>query len=366
MQLVYMSPVPWLSFAQRPHKFVEWFHRSTTGGDVLWVDPYPTRFPMLSDFNRLSKQGDQSNQIHASWLRVIKPSALPIEPLPGSAWLNALMWRNVFNEVDTFAHQQPTLLVIGKPSVLALSLLKRLKQCRSIYDAMDDFPAFYSGFSRFAMYYREKQLVRHVDSVLASSTLLKKRWSRIRPDVKLVHNSMDANTLPALKIRDDKIDKKVFGYIGTIASWFDWDWVIALANLRPNDLVRLIGPVFTALPSELPKNIEILPPCKHQMALLAMQDFNVGLIPFKKNDLTASVDPIKYYEYRALGLPVISTNFGEMIFRSDEDGTFISHSTQDIYGLVGRSLLFKTDSEAICRFVLKNSWEARFEAAKII
>ena len=26
MQLVYFSPVPWASFAQRPHKFVEWFH----------------------------------------------------------------------------------------------------------------------------------------------------------------------------------------------------------------------------------------------------------------------------------------------------------------------------------------------------
>ena len=39
---------------------------------------------------------------------------------------------------------------------------------------------------------------------------------------------------------------------------------------------------------------------------------SAGIIPFKVNRLTAAVDPIKYYEYRAAGLPVISTEFGEM------------------------------------------------------
>lgn len=45
MQLVYLSPLPWDSFSQRPHQFVEWFHNKH-GGEVLWIDPYPTRLPI--------------------------------------------------------------------------------------------------------------------------------------------------------------------------------------------------------------------------------------------------------------------------------------------------------------------------------
>ena len=50
-----------------------------------------------------------------------------------------------------------------------------------------------------------------------------------------------------------------------------------------------------------------------------MAQFDVGLIPFLKNRLTDSVDPIKYHEYRALGLPVVSTSFGEMPMYAEKD-----------------------------------------------
>ena len=54
-----------------------------------------------------------------------------------------------------------------------------------------------------------------------------------------------------------------------------------------------------------------------------MQGFSAGLIPFIKNELTASVDPIIYYEYFVLGLPVLSTRFGEMALREGSPGVFL-------------------------------------------
>lgn len=365
MRLVYLSPVPWASFAQRPHKFVEWFH-GRTGGEVLWIDPYPTRFPSLSDFRRFGTSAVQQQRTNPPWLRVIKPSVLPIEPLPGSGSVNALVWRQLFHELDAFASQQPTLLAIGKPSVLALAVVKKIKVACTVYDAMDDFPAFYSGFSRLAMRRRERQLVRNVNTVLASSSVLKQRWSCVGTDVRLVHNGLDLNVLPQPKFRAGISGTKVFGYIGTIATWFDWDWVITLAKARPSDVVRLIGPVFAPAPVALPQNIEMLPPCNHQVAMAAMQDFDVGLIPFKKNELTSSVDPIKYYEYRALGLPVVSTDFGEMTFRGSEEGTFLSRGVQDIDGLVQSALSYCADLDLIRQFAACNSWGARFTDAEII
>ncbi len=364
-RLVYLSPVTWSSFAQRPHKFVTWFHDST-GGEVMWVDPYPTRLPSLSDFRRLGANVDRENASNPAWLSVIRPSVLPIEPLPGSGIVNAMMWRSLLPMVDVFARQQNCLVVIGKPSVLALTVLKRLKGCRSVYDAMDDFPAFYTGLSRRAMRWREDQLVRNVDAVLASSTAIQRRWSLIVADVQLVHNGLDAEFMPEFAGLSAAKGKKILGYLGTIATWFDWDWVIELAKKRPDDMVRLIGPVFSSAPADLPNNIEILPACNHQVALVAMQEFDVGLIPFKKNPLTASVDPIKYYEYRALGLPVISTEFGEMAFRGAEDGTFLSQGLQDISAMVELALQHSTPIESVQQFRASNTWEFRFGGANII
>lgn len=365
MNLVYLSPVPWSSFAQRPHKFVSWFHAST-GGSVLWVDPYPTRFPCLSDFRRLGASPDRENDTNPNWLSVINPSALPIEPLPGSGLVNAIMWRSLLRDIDNFVRRKNYLLVIGKPSVLALTVLKRLKGCMSLYDAMDDFPAFYTGISRVAMRWREAKLVSHVDGIWASSSVIKHRWSRIGANVQLVQNGLDAATIPMFTGRHEPTSKKILGYVGSVATWFDWDWVIALAKVRSDDVVRLIGPVSCLIPTGLPNNIEMLPACSHQMAIEAMQKFDVGLIPFKNNILTASVDPIKYYEYRTIGLPIISTCFGEMAFRFDEAGTFISQGLQDIAGLVEKALQYSATNDSIQKFRDVNTWDYRFDNANII
>jgi hypothetical protein len=365
MQLIYLSPVPWASFAQRPHKFVEWFHAST-GGDVLWVDPYPTRFPLLSDFHRLGTQSFKENRQSPTWLNVVRPKALPIEPIPASGLVNELMWHSALNDIDLFIRRNPTILCMGKPSVMALTVLKRHKDITSVYDAMDDFPLFYTGFSRLSMRWRERKLIGRVSQVLVSSTALKNRLSTVRPDIQLVANGLDASLLPIPKMVSNTRKKKILGYVGTIGSWFDWEWVIALAKARPADVVRLIGPVFVRSAHSLPENIEMLPTCTHQDALRAMLDFDIGLIPFKINELTFSVDPIKYYEYRALGLPVLSTEFGEMALRNNEEGTFLINSKQEFNNLVQKALSYCPDEKIIQQFKASNAWEVRFEAARII
>ena len=366
MSLIYLSPVPWASFAQRPHKFVEWYHRRT-GESVIWIDPYPTRLPQVKDFSRFytSTEAQKFNST-PDWLSVLKPMALPIEPLPGSGWVNEKIWKKLFKEIDELIGNTKILLVIGKPSLLALKLLGRFKRFPSLYDAMDEFPAFYKGLSRIAMAKREGDLVNRVDKIWVSSSALHSIWSQYRCDVALVRNALDPALVPDIpkKIIDSK--KKIFGYVGTIASWFDWSWVDALASVRPRDEIRLIGPVFSSSRKNMPPNIVLLPPCSHKAALQAMADFDVGIIPFVKNDLTRSVDPIKYYEYRALGLPVISTNFGEMNFRYEEHGVFISKCLNDVAALAHAALCVDSSALEIAKFKKENSWYSRFDAAWLL
>ncbi|RBL68114.1 glycosyl transferase [Pseudomonas sp. MWU13-2625] len=365
MRLVYLSPVPWASFAQRPQKFVRWFHEKT-GGEVLWLEPYPSRFPCLADFRKMGVSDKTESDVLEPWLRVLKPRALPIEPLPGSGLLNKhLCWSEILESINKFSRDQEVMLVIGKPTTLALQVQTLLKDHRSIYDAMDDFPTFFSGMSKLAMTYRERKIGQTVDTVLASSTKLQKKWEHQNTNVKFVPNGLDVALLPPPKINVAS-RPTTFGYLGTVGAWFDWRWIIDLARSRPDDNVHIVGPVFNPSPVKLPDNLRLFPPCSHKEALATMLSFDVAVIPFIKNELTSSVDPIKYYEYRALGLPIISTGFGEMAYRDGQDGVYLCDSTADLNPLIEKALAYTTTKTFCDDFKNANSWETRFNAASVI
>lgn len=363
-RLVYLSPVPWDSFAQRSHKFVECFHERT-GGSVLWLEPYAIRFPQLKDLRRASVSVANHHIPTPDWLQVIDPGAIPIEPLPGSVWLNRLVWRGCIAHVDDFVAENEALLVIGKPSVLATELHRRLKSEKvlTVYDAMDDFPAFHGGLSSRSLARREREMAAQVDAIWASSTCLQQRWQTVNRQVQLIHNGVDVSMLPGSTATPSVSQRAVWGYVGTMGSWFDWEWVCALAEVRPEGEVRLMGPIFEPPPRTLPSNVRLLEARDQPSAIQAMTEFTAGLIPFKRNRLTASVDPIKYYEYRSMGLPVLSTNFGEMSVRSDEPGVYISDSPGDLVELTQQAMQYEQDANLARRFAEENSWQARFTRA---
>ena len=360
MRLIYLSPVPWSSFSQRSHETVRVF-RSHCKGEILWVNPYPTRFPVLSDIRNGMKKPGTLPQKTPGWLRVITPGFLPIEPIPFSWILNHLFWKEVVSTIHRFSNDS-TILGIGKPSLLAIQLLSKGIGKKSFYDAMDGFPEFYKGISRLAMAQREHRIVQTVSTVIASSTALWKRLNPIAKDVRLILNACAADRLPDPVTRHNGRKERpiVLGYIGTMAYWFDWTLLTAMANAVPEAKFRLIGPVYTQPPPKLPGNISIESPISHEKAMEAMNGFSAGLIPFKLLPLTSFVDPVKYYEYRSLGLPVISSSFGEMILRNESDGVFKVDRGADMKAIIERSLTMETNYQTIIQFRKTNSWKNRF------
>lgn len=365
MRLVYFSPLPWASFAQRPHKFVEWFH-DRHGADILWVDPYHTRLPAWSDWERLTSgrraSGLATGAAIPEWLTVIKPVALPVEPIGGLAAMNGLFWRRVFGTVSEFLSGGSGIIGIGKPSELALQLLQRYPDVPSFYDAMDDFPAFYGGLSRRAMEGRTNRTASRVSCLLVSSAALLRRFRRHRGKLILIRNACDTDALPPIDSLEQGRDGSVLGYVGTIGCWFDWSMIAALSKAAPSMTVRLVGPIHARPPVTLPDNVELWPACDHVAAVDTMRRFTVGLIPFKCTALTDSVDPIKYYEYRALGLPVLSSRFGEMALRDDVPGVFLVDEHDDIQPKLRNGLDYRYDENEVRRFRGDNSWSVRFDS----
>jgi hypothetical protein len=358
VQLIYLSPVPWASFRQRPHEFAEWFHRRIDA-HVLWVEPYPARLPRWSDLSRLTASAMPRVEI-PQWLNVCSPRALPLEPFAAGRALNRrLFWPAAFDRMDAFAKRDAaTVIAIGKPSDLALVALQRKPELASVYDAMDDFAAFHSGAARAACAAIERQIVGHVTHRTTSSTLLAERMRARGLSVQLVPNGLAAARMPEPLPAGER---RGFGYIGTIASWFDWRWVCELAADWPDRTVEIVGPVHLEPPAALPANVALSSPLPHEQALQRMRGFAAGLIPFQQNELTASVDPVKYYEYRALGIPVISTPFGEMATRRGDSRVLLTEQPGQAREQIAALLAASDTAESTAQFRQRHDWAARFE-----
>ncbi|MEG1597759.1 MAG: hypothetical protein RR359_05750 [Bacilli bacterium] len=104
--------------------------------------------------------------------------------------------------------------------------------------------------------------------------------------------------------------KKIIGYYGAIEKWFEWD-IIKLLNDSDKYSIVLIGNIGVEVDKSL-KNVYYLGPKKYSDLKYYASHFDVALIPFIVNSITNYVSPVKFFEYLAFHLPVLSTNIYEM------------------------------------------------------
>jgi hypothetical protein len=358
LTLVYFSPVPWDSYPQRPHYFVRHF-LGTSGSTVLWIDPYPTRLPNWTDLARAG--GPALRTPRPDGLHVLRLRGLPIEPLPGGRWVNRRLMQGALDaSVRPWLRTGRVGIAVGRPSALALAALERLPRAWSVYDAMDDFPEFYRGLSRRSTHAVEQAIARRADVILTSSSPLWSKFESSGAARVMVRNAFEMASLPAAA--EAAPGPTVFGYVGCVGEWFDWDAVIGLAHARPDASIEIVGPR-VATPRGLPDNIVLRPACGHDDTIAHLARFSAGLIPFKRTRLTSAVDPIKYYAYRAMGLPVLSTRFGEMAARGAADRTFFMDDRGGPAASSAAALRERDDPATVRRFRADHDWSCRFQQA---
>ena len=354
MTLLYFAPVPWDSYAQRPHYFARHFLRGESRS-VIWVDPYPSRLPAWRDLRRLGEATQTTTR--PPNLTVLSLYAPPIEPLPGGRWLHRrFLWRRLRSQLEPLIAGRTLGVGVGRPSALALEALDTLRPAWSVYDAMDDFPDFYRGWSRDSVDGLERAIASRVDLILTASAGLWTKFSAHGSKRVMVRNAFEMSSLPPAA---QPAGDPVFGYIGCVGDWFDWSLVCSLARSAPHASVHIVGPRFVT-PRRLPKNITLLPACPHEQGVEHLRRFSVGLIPFKQTRLTEAVDPIKYYAYRGMGLPVLSTRFGGMSAHSLTEGTHFFDGSGGLVRAVSRALDEQSDVGTIERFRTKHDWRRRF------
>jgi GT2 family glycosyltransferase len=183
-----------------------------------------------------------------------------------------------------------------------------------VYDCMDEWNSF-PGMKQ-ELLVAEERLVTEADLVTVSAGRLFEKWRGRNAHVELIRNAADFVRFSApVQVRAlEDIKKPIVGYFGAIAAWFDVGLLARVAAERPGYSFVLIGGVFDVdvrLLEQLP-NVHLLGQQPYERMPAYLHAFDVCIIPFVVDEITAATDPVKFYEYISQGKPVVSTHMPEL------------------------------------------------------
>lgn len=186
----------------------------------------------------------------------------------------------------------------------------------SLYDMTDDWTmAVRAERHRSRIAQNDALLLASCTSVVVCSQGLLESRRGVRPDAVLIPNAVDVSRyrLPVARPADLPADPIAL-YVGTLhEDRLDVDLVVATARrLRESGgRVVLVGPValspenVAALEAE--PGVVVLGPRSFETVPAYLQHATALLVPHVVDDFTDSLDPIKLYEYLAVGRPVVTT-----------------------------------------------------------
>jgi glycosyltransferase involved in cell wall biosynthesis len=176
-----------------------------------------------------------------------------------------------------------------------------------IYDVVDDWEEFFRvGQANWYDAEFERHLLHNADAVITVNQFLSKHLDH--EGAAIIPNGLSVGVEKVDKPRELERGELTVGYFGYLAgAWFDWQLLAEVAEKNPKWIFYLIGYGGSPEGVQLPNNIRLLGKKPRSELASYATDWDVAIIPFKDERLAMGADPIKTYEYLAMGLPVVVT-----------------------------------------------------------
>jgi glycosyltransferase involved in cell wall biosynthesis len=208
---------------------------------------------------------------------------------------------------------EPAVVINAFNPFMAYATTSIFDKCPIIYYCYDNI-----GASHWAAKHGprlEAEFIKNVDAVIYTSEALKDGHQHSAPGY-VVSNGVDLRNFnrQALAAQVSVSSKKVIGYVGSIDDRLDYDMLEYATKGDPNKeflfIGRKVGDHWQRLSGYA--NVKFTGAVEPSQLPAMMASFDIGIIPFVKNDFTKNIYPMKVNEYLALGLPVVSTDFAKL------------------------------------------------------
>jgi len=244
------------------------------------------------------------------------PPAIPYHGLAIVEWLNALILSIMIRRIARRLAMKDPIIWSYMPN--AIEIIERIPSSKVIYHCIDDYAEF-TDVPKAAFEKMERKMLERADITIVSA---KKLYENKRPYARnIIYIPHGVNLTEfqgylkeTLNIKDiDGIKSPIAGFIGRIADWVDLPLIMRCARELPNWNFVLVGPSNVDLKPYLGiPNVHFLGKKDYKDIPHYIQRFDVCLMPFVCNALVASVNPLKMYEYLALGKPVVTVPMDEV------------------------------------------------------
>ena len=258
-------------------------------------------------------------------------------------------------------------IYINSFNVAFPSLHKLLKPALTVYHCVD--PLIEPYQTRHGLI-NEDIIVKDVDMVISTSKELSNKKGLLNPRSFFSPNA--ANISHSQKALDSQlkvadilsgIKKPVIGYFGNIERRIDYDLVKKVVIENPDKNFVFIGPVDRYYVSEEDynfPNVYFKGPVPYEMMPAVLKGFDVAIIPFKKDEVSKNIFPLKLFEYLGSGKPVVSTDFNPDLKDFTGDTVLYCKNSQEFSGALDIAL---NDTDALKQKRLEvaadNTWEHR-------
>lgn len=228
-------------------------------------------------------------------------------------------------------------------------LVQRLPNQTLIYDCMDYHGGFKDNVSEILT--MESSLIEQADILVVTSKWLYQELSLKNNRIALIRNACEYHhfaTQPS-EIFQEEYHRKIIGYYGAIAEWFDIELVEKIAQHFSDTLILLVGNDTVNAGHRLKKysNILMTGEVSYQQLPYYLYAMTVCVIPFQVIPLTLATNPVKAYEYLSSGKPVVSVDLPEL--HEFEGNVILAKTHQQFIESIGKVLVVTDTKDEILR-----------------
>jgi len=291
---------------------------------ILWVNTIGMRRPRftLYDFWRsVEKIGSwfgrsTSKENLKANLMVISPVMIPYSNIPSVRTFNRIsVIHAVKKEMKRLRFDRPILLTT-LPN--AVDYLGSFGEFIDIYYCVDEFSKW-PGVMKGLVEETEKRLIQKAHLIVATSEELQKSKNKPNIPTYLLTHGVDIGHFKSCQSLEpissiQKLYRPVIGYFGLFDERPDADLIEYLAVSKPEWSFVFIGPVKVDLETlKKNSNLHFFPPVPYNELPKYLAGIDVYIIPYKVNELSRYINPLKLKECLATGKPVVSTPLPEVL-----------------------------------------------------